>query len=214
MRIPLFWFDRVGKKDKDSLGTELAEFISTITDPLIITIVTLLVILKSISMTFKEATFWFLLVMGISIVPTALYIFRGMKKGVIHDWFISERKERYKVLLVGMLSLLVLNLILLGLSAPSLLLVFGQTAFLLGLFLSLTTLFWKVSFHSSFFTFFCASLVGLFGMKLAWLFIFLPLVGWARTKLKKHTWGQVIVGALMSLLITWLVFKMYNYVGI
>src|SRR3989338_3265827 len=128
MRIPLFWFDRVGKKDKDSLGTELAEFVSTITDPLLITIVTLLVILKSISMTFKEATFWFLLVMGISIVPTALYIFLGMK--------------------------------------------------------------------------------------LAWLFIFLPLVGWARTKLKKHTWGQVIVGALMSLLITWLVFKMYNYVGI
>lgn len=213
MRIPLLWFDRVRKKDKNTLSTEIAELISTITDPLIITIVTLLVILKSISMTFKEATLWFLLVMGITIVPTALYIFRGMKKGDIHDWFITERKERYKVLLVGMFSLLILNLILLLMSAPSLLLVFGQTAFLLGLFLSLTTLFWKVSFHSSFFTFFAASLVGLFGMKLAWLFVFLPLVGWARIKLHKHTVGQVVVGSLMSLVITWLVFRIYNYVG-
>lgn len=209
MKLPLIWFDRVRRSEKGVFSVELAETISSIFDPLIVIVVFLAALFFYLKLPFVEALKWFILTVSVAILPTVLFLTWSLKTGRVKDWFITERTERFKVLAVGLSSLVTLNFILSSLGSPYLLQVFVWIDLLLGFILAMITFYWKVSFHTSVITFLATSLILLYGLKFAWVFVLLLLVGWARQKLGKHTWSQLIVGAIIALVVTAGVFKWY-----
>ena len=209
MKLPLIWFDHIRRSEKGVFSVELAEIASSIFDPLIVVVVFLAALLFYLKLPFVESLKWFVLTVSIAILPTVFYLAWCLKTHRVHDWFITERTERLKVLAVGLSSLVALNFILGFLESPYLLQVFVWIELLVGFILAVITFYWKVSFHTSAITFLATSLILLYGLKFTGVFILLIPVGWARQKLGKHTWSQLIAGAVITLVVTTLVFKWY-----
>lgn len=206
----LFNLESIRNKDKDSILSDIAEIISIVFDPLIVTLITLFLILSAINLSWLERLGWFLVFILLGILPTVVFILKEIKIGKIHDWFISKREERYKVVLVSILSMLTVNLVTFVLSAPDLIQIFVRIALIESILLSLITYWWKISFHSAFFSFFATSMFFLYGSGVLFLFLLLPLIGWSRVRLNKHTPAQIVAGAVISCLVTYLMFRLNN----
>ena len=68
---------------------------------------------------------------------------------------------------------------------------------------------WKISFHTGVFTG-CVTVLVLIlhDARFAWLFLFVPLIAWARVRRKRHTLVQTVVGALIALINTVVVLRL------
>ena len=52
----------------------------------------------------------------------------------------------------------------------------------------------------------------LFEFKFAWLFLLLPLVGFARIYLKKHTLAEVLTGGTVGILEPYFILKLFDLI--
>ena len=109
----------------------------------------------------------------------------------------TREKEGYSMMVAGLFTLTfaaLANNLLIGLILKS----FGLLLLIVG---SVRTV-WKVSAHmaGTSFVFTIASLLGN-GLLAVSTLAALPLVGWSRLKLKRHTFSQVIVGSILGLVI-------------
>ncbi|MBM3701283.1 MAG: hypothetical protein FJW68_10300 [Actinobacteria bacterium] len=120
-----------------------------------------------------------------------LFLYKAKK---ISDLQIARRKERLFPLLIinicvvaGFFALLYLQ--------PQRLMMSVYSIYLIGLpIISLITLFWKISFHATYITLFSMVFMIVFGKWAVITIPLIPLVGWSRIKLRKHTLPQVIAG--------------------
>ena len=88
------------------------------------------------------------------------------------------------------------------------------TIYLIGLpVVTLITLFWKISFHSSFVTMFSIVFLIIFGGWAVITILLIPLVGWARLRLKRHTPAQVFYGMALTGIISLSVFYFAGYLS-
>ena len=67
------------------------------------------------------------------------------------------------------------------------------------LFSGIISLFWKISFHAIGYSALCVSFFRLFGPISLLLVLLVPILFWARLRLKKHTIWQLIAGSLLGL---------------
>lgn len=127
----------------------------------------------------------------------------------ISDLYASDKSERFIPFLITILSYLFGVFILLVVKAPAQITALMACYFGNGIVLALITLKWKISIHSSGITGPITALVYLLGTKLLPLFFLLIPVTWARLELKAHSMLQLIVGALLTIFLTW--FQMEYY---
>jgi membrane-associated phospholipid phosphatase len=104
-------------------------------------------------------------------------------------------------------GLLVLNLI----GAPKIYVAILTSYVAIVVGLILVNLFYKASGHAAGVTGPVVALVFLCGWIALPLLVLLPLVGWARVQLHDHTVGQIVVGGLLSAVITLLTFVLYGF---
>jgi membrane-associated phospholipid phosphatase len=126
-------------------------------------------------------------------VPVALIVF-AMRKKIVSNWDVSDRRQRPNVLGV-LVALEAVNLLILRLMvSPE---VTRTLFFILVVLVGFTgiTLYWKISGHAL-----AAALTT--GMILRWygwgawpVLLIVPLVAWSRVVRKDHTMWQVIAGA-------------------
>ena len=138
-----------------------------------------------------------------------MMIYGLSKLGLISDFFVSEREQRTTPLLGAIVSYLVGGLVLWALKAPGVVtaLMFcyvGNTLVML-----LITRRWKVSVHASGLAGPATVLILTLGMWAGIFFALLLPVGWARVRLRAHTPTQVVVGALVTVIATWIQFRVY-----
>lgn len=128
-------------------------------------------------------------------IAPLLYVVRSYLKRRISDIDISNRKQRFKYLLLFIFS----SLILTGFVyfyGDSFLLKMQILILIILAVNTLITFFWKISFHMT------ANIVGslmvnyLFDWQFPYLFLIIPLIFWSRLYLKKHTAAQLL-GALI-----------------
>ena len=141
-------------------------------------------------------------------VPLTM-IYLLSKRGVISDFFVSERSERAKPFAGAILSYLVGGLTLWWLRTPTIV-----TALMLcyagnTLVMMLITRRWKISVHASGIAGPTTVLTESLGLWASVFFALLLPVGWARIRLKAHTPTQVLLGALVTIAATWLQLKIY-----
>ncbi|MHA2393811.1 MAG: PAP2 family protein [Promethearchaeota archaeon] len=134
-----------------------------------------------------------------------------LKKGIISDFYATNRDERFIPFMVTISSYIMGTISLLIVEAPAAITALMACYIVNGLILLLITMKWKISIHASGITSPVTALVYLLGTRMLPLFLFFIPVAWARLELEAHTKFQLTAGALISSILTW--FQMAFYVN-
>ena len=113
-----------------------------------------------------------------------------------------KRKERIIPLIFINLSVIAGFLILLFMQSTRLFSTIYMIYLIVLVVLSIITIFWKISFHTSYVTIFSIVFVTIYGKWALFTIILIPLMIWARVELKRHTWAQTISGVIITGLIS------------
>lgn len=193
----------------------IAETISTITNPPIITIPLFLIICFILSFENGEFDFTKFIVLEVislvfaSALPMAIIIYWA--KRINTDKDISNRQDRFIPLIIGIVSYMIGVMVCLILNADNFLtLLLLCYAVNTGVVLVITTK-WKISVHTTGISGPIGALILLLGPIGAAFGIIYPVVIWSRVLLKKHTLAQAICGGVQGFFLTVLEMYLYMY---
>src|ERR1700686_4174985 len=136
-----------------------------------------------------------------------IYILIAVRVGKISDVDVSRRTERAGPFLFGISSVLAGWLVLILLRGPENLQNLLFITAVSGIVMMVTTLWWKISIHSSSMGGVATILTAFYGAVMLPTFLLLILVSWSRVVLRRHTVSQVIAGSLVSIALTLLILK-------
>ncbi|MFN8454392.1 MAG: phosphatase PAP2 family protein, partial [Anaerolineae bacterium] len=139
--------------------------------------------------------------MPLLVLPPIGYLLWLVRRGKLADIYMPERETRLRPLTLIMVWALVCLMLARRWEAPPVVEFFVVAAIVLTGILSLVTLFWKISFHGATISAAATATLMVAGSS-AWpMMLLVPLVGWARVRLKRHTLRQVVYGSLVGALI-------------
>lgn len=153
-----------------------------------------------------EAAGWTLFTLMIAVLPLLAFVALQTKRGIFSDQQVPRRHQRSRVYLVGNACLLACVLILVVLQAPKSLVALLSAMLASSAIATGLNLRWKVSVHTGSAAGAAISLLILAGPPAVPMLALIPLVGWTRVALRRHTLGQVIAGGLIGAGSTALVF--------
>jgi len=172
----------------------MARWISNLLSPPMVAIAGLVLALRMLEKP-KDA-WWLLYFMGLTVALPVGYIIWKVRRGEITDFHVRVREQRIRPLSLavagGMASLTGLWL---G-HAPIGLMALASMGVMQVAFLLLVTLKWKISGHGAAVSSLAVFLCGLYGTAAAPALLTIPLVAWARLRLRRHTLWQTICGSL------------------
>jgi hypothetical protein len=185
----------------------IARWISHVISPHIVGVVITAVVAIRFGDDPLEMLWWLLILVPIVVLPPLLYILWLVHAGKLEDIYMPDRSTRLRPLTVMMGWIFLCLLLIRYWEAPAIVEAFFLSAFVLIGILSLVTLFWKISFHGATISAAATATVMMAG-SWAWpVFLLVPLVGWARIRLERHTLRQVfygsLIGALMGLILVY-----------
>ena len=164
----------------------LANLISDVVSPPLVGISAAVVFISQTAPEPAQIWRWLALTLPLLCLPPLGYVIWLVRHGELADIHMPDRRSRVKPLTMIMSWA---GLCLWGLhysNAPlELILILGMVLGYIAI-LSIITLFWKISFHGAAIS--AAASVGL-----------VPVVGWARIYLRRHTTTQIIVGSLAGM---------------
>lgn len=144
---------------------------------------------------------WLLLVIPLIAGPPILYILWLVRNGSLVDFYMPRREERLRPLTASMLWFLICLLLIHYWQAPIIIETFLISTLALVAVLSMVTIFWKISFHGATVTAVATTLLAMAGSQ-AWpVMLLVPLVGWSRVRLARHTFQQVLMGSIIGALL-------------
>jgi membrane-associated phospholipid phosphatase len=189
----------------------IAALISTFFSPLLIFAATIIIL--SITKTTNITQAWIpaLVALFFLVGIPGITILILFKKRLVHDIHLHHRKDRQIPLLITVISALAGLIILTSQNAPQYLLVITATVFLNTLILWIVTFYWKISIHAATLAVAITIFAFVYNPIVLILYFLLIFVGWSRVYRKRHTWKQVVVGAILAILVTIAVFNMYGY---
>ncbi|XID94814.1 hypothetical protein ACF3MZ_09970 [Paenibacillaceae bacterium WGS1546] len=181
-------------------GERIAKWISILFHPFLVAAPVFLIVSLSCAPRVADGLLWWAIIaIGVSAGPFA-FISRGVRRGKWTDSDLSVREQRLVPFLVTIGCMAAVWLVLLALNAAGeLLAAFAGMTFAVVSALLITHLAkWKISLH----------LIGITGAVLAIgllaspigyaLAPLIPLVGWARWKVRAHTPAQAAAGAALA----------------
>jgi membrane-associated phospholipid phosphatase len=186
----------------------LAEILSLVFNPPIVATPTFLVLIllqKS-----ENPILLFLITMTFGTIVPLIVVVGLTKHGTIPDIWASKRETRFVPFSGAIGSYLLGSLVLVALRSPALITAMmlcygGNTVIMM-----LISLKWKISIHATGIAGPLTALVFALGIIAVPLLLLILPVGWARLTLKAHTPMQVIAGALLTVLITWVQLGFYT----
>jgi membrane-associated phospholipid phosphatase len=179
----------------------IARWVSHVISPHIVGVVIISVISLQFSSNPLEDLRWLALLMPLLVIPPLSYLMWLVRQGRLKDIYIPNRKNRITPLVFMMIWLLFLWGLIRYLAAPPTVEgLFVITIILFGA-LGAITLFWKISFHAGIISAAATTTVMLGGYSTWPVTLLVPLVGWSRVRLQRHTPRQVLYGSLLGMLI-------------
>lgn len=161
-------------------------------------------------LTASQIRMFFPISLVLDVISPILILYWLIKIGRVKDASFERREDRP---LVFGLSTLVLGVstLLAFLLGTNLFFVLHLTMFLMGVTIFVITLFFKISGHMILNTGFIFILNFLFGWSLLWLYVLIPIVAFARLKLKKHTPLEVLAGTIVGLIEPIVILKLFGF---
>lgn len=138
------------------------------------------------------------LYVSLAIATPIIYLVWLIRRGVVSDLDVKIRGERWRPLLAAQLGMAIALVVFLVRGGPPLmiglaggLLIYTSAAFVI-------TLYWKISMHSAAAAALAALAVVQFGPPAYPIAFGIPLMAWARIRLRRHTLAQTVAGALLG----------------
>lgn len=187
---------------------KIASIISLVLNPALVAAVTFLILMWPIPGNQIP-----LLLLGICVTFGTIIPLMMMQqlstRGLISDFFISDKEERLKPFAGAIASYIVGSIALLFVKAP--IIVTGLMLCYVGntVVMMLITLRWKISVHASGIAGPATALVYGLGAWAIVFFILLVPVGWARMRLGAHTSWQILAGSLVTIIATGIQLRIY-----
>lgn len=183
----------------------IARLLSTVFQPVLTGVYVLVLMSLLDAATWRGALGWGLLTSVLAAGLPAADLARRVRARTVTDFELALRQERLRPLVVALLASGLTLALVAVFDGPRSLAWALVAALVTGAVLTITTVWWKISFH--------AAAVGggvlLLGWRLgAWSALLLPLVpavGWSRVALGRHTVTQAAAGALAGMALTALV---------
>jgi hypothetical protein len=181
-------------KKESSLQVKMAYIISRISEPFLLLTFLGAIIIFSHYFSGLNRFWWAVglaLIMGFLPLVT---LWLGVKKIKNVDIDFTKRERRTPFISV-ILFYWLLGLILgWSLGAPRLVLSVLSVGVIVNLMVLIINFYWKVSNHTLVITAVSLFINQLFGWQYSWMFLFIPLVAWARLIQRKHTFWQLVGG--------------------
>ncbi|MBN1993578.1 MAG: hypothetical protein JW953_12835 [Anaerolineae bacterium] len=176
----------------------LAQWISNLVSPPVVGILTAIAFIFYTVPNPLQVCSWLAWGLPLICLPPLAYVLWLIHRGELADIHMPDRRSRLKPLGLMVVWGGVCLFLLRYWGAPPALIPILLTTWVYMAALSAITLFWKISFHST--TISAAASVGIVASGLTgWSMVamlLVPVVGWARVYLHRHTLGQVIAGCL------------------
>jgi hypothetical protein len=178
----------------------IANWVSHVINPPVAGLLAAIVFIVETTPTPSRMWPWLALTLPLISAPPLTYLIWLVRRGELADIHMPDRRTRLKPLGLMMLWAGICLLLLRYWQAPPtllfiLLIVVGYMAVL-----STITMFWKISFHSTAIS--AAASIGIItGGITLWsvtIVLLVPVVGWARIYLHRHTVRQIIAGCLLG----------------
>ncbi|MBI2868497.1 MAG: phosphatidic acid phosphatase [Chloroflexi bacterium] len=189
-----------------SRKVRLARLTSNVFNPFLLSFLVIFLVSFHTAPGFGEAVKWSLISGGLSILPVLTIVICLVKGGHLEGIFINARSQRHQIYLLAA-ACLGLSLVLLRfLGAPDLLV----AAFLSGLVSVVVFMVinfkWKISVHTGFISGSVTVLILIYGAAGLLTALLIPLTGWSRIALKRHSTAQVVTGGFVAAAIAFAVF--------
>lgn len=153
---------------------------------------------------------WLSLVVLLTIGPPLSYVIYLVKIGYLKDIYMPDHNKRLKPIAVIFVWLIISIFILAFINAPTVMTILIVAVLLEVSLLGVVTVMWKISFHAATVSS-AATATLLLSSQLAWIMVpLVPLVGWTRVYLKRHTTLQVIGGWFVGIVFTVIAFKVMS----
>jgi len=193
---------------------KVAKVISYIFDGSVISIPVFLVICLMIIDNKFEAVVWAFVCLLFGTIIPYLYISLLYRNKEINDMHIPNKEDRLKPMLVSFASYTICLVILYILDGPLFLKSIFAVSVASTIIFTVITYFWKISLHISWITFVVITFNILFGKWMLLMVPLIPMIGWARIRIKKHTVNQVIFGVGVSTITSVLIYYNYGFINI
>ena len=185
--------------------TTIARWCSDVGSPPVFTVLALALTASAGNATLGSVVAWSL---GLSLLVAAVplvYVMWLVQRGKVTDIHLPHRRERTGPIAVTLLTLVGAVAAVHALDAPELLQRFVAVCLAQSLLLGIVTLWWKISFHAAATALFVGTTLAVFGAVAAPALLLIPLIGWARLALHRHTLAQVVAGGSVGLIVSmWL----------
>jgi hypothetical protein len=189
----------------------LADLISIILGPHVWLPVLFFLIIFNSGLNSHQLRIIFPTVLFLQVIIPVSYIVFAPKLGWTEKWDMEKIEER-KPFLVMLLVLSLISFLIIYLFGNQKLFNLSLTFLLLLVVILAISRYWKVSLHTSLNT--AASIIinFLFNWRVPFLYIIIPIIFWARVKLRKHDMPQLVTGILVSGAVLLAGLAFFNYI--
>ena len=160
----------------------------------------------------ESVLMWIALYIALTIIPPALYIMYLVRRKIVTDFHLNIRRERTQPFLVMTINTALVLLIMFLAGAPELILIVLAAGALQLFCMLLITLRWKISGHCTAATGLVVLTLALFGDNLLPLTLIIPLIGWSRIRLSRHTFTQTVAGIFLGAVTITALLYVTNYI--
>ena len=175
-----------------------ARLISNILNPFLVSFTVIAALSFESTASTGEALKWLAIAIVLSVLPVFVFVIYMVRIRQLDGIFINPRNQRTRIYVLatclGIAGVVVLHFT----QAPELLLVTFVTGLVSIVIFMTINLYWKISLHTGFITSAVTIVTIVYGDFLSLTLLLVPLVAWARLKMKLHTWQQVACGAALA----------------
>ncbi len=193
-------FDSTGNRPEPvSWSVWLARRISDVFSPPVLSGSVALILTKLATPTWMAALTWSSLYILLADLLPLAYLVRLVRQGKVGDLHVAIRDQRLRPLMVMLACMALAFAAAIALGAPRPLSVFLGLGLVQGVLLTAVTVFWQISFHAAAASAMVCAVAVVYGTFAALLLTpILLVVAWARLRLKRHTFRQIVAGAAVS----------------
>jgi membrane-associated phospholipid phosphatase len=186
--------------EQPSTRAEVARWISIIVHPIAFPLLALGIALYLATDSLEATLGWIVMAIALTSLPITFLVAVQVIRRKWTDLDVSVRRQRYSLYPFGIACMVVLTLSYVHFNAPAVAIRGGYALVIANTIDGLINLFYKVSAHAS------GAAASATLIRLATPFAGLSiiaavatlLVGWSRVELKRHSWGQVLLGWLVG----------------
>jgi membrane-associated phospholipid phosphatase len=138
------------------------------------------------------------LYVGLAIATPILYLLWLLRRGTVSDIDVQIRGERWRPLVAAQLGMAIALALFIAQGAPPLMIALAGGLLAYTALAFAITLWWKISMHAAAAAAITALVVSQVGAPAYPLLAGVPLMAWARIRLKRHTLAQTVAGAALG----------------